>query len=153
MRELRDRHYAVLHTDRGKDGRTRRWYELFDAPQEPKTSVDRPTFGATCDESDLSRVSAGGTKRRQRTVGFPADKRERRSRNNSAWDALIEIVIHEIEQATGRTIGPRWAEKTVDLLLNGHSAGNPAGYIRAAIRNERDPRTRFLSHYDRADQQ
>jgi hypothetical protein len=65
---------------------------------------------------------------------------------------LIKIVIEEIENTTGRTIGPQWAERTVRLLLNGHGAANPAGYIRASIRAEPDPKTRFLSLYDNRDQ-
>lgn len=85
-----------------------------------------------------------------------ADQGERDRRLNhqakSGRAALIDLVIEEIEQATGRRIGPRWAQRTLDNLLNGHAASNAGGFVRAAIRNERNPRQRFLSHYDNADQ-
>jgi hypothetical protein len=65
---------------------------------------------------------------------------------------LIKIIIEEIEKATGRTIGPQWAARTARFLLEGRGAANPAGYIRASIRAEPDPKTRFLSLYDNQDQ-
>jgi hypothetical protein len=69
-----------------------------------------------------------------------------------ARPALIKVVTDEIRRATGRTIGPRWAERTITNLLNGQAPDHPAAYLRAAIRRERDPRTRFLSHYGNEDQ-
>jgi hypothetical protein len=65
---------------------------------------------------------------------------------------LIKIVIEEIRNATGRTIGPQWAARTARFLLEGRGAANPAGYIRASIRGEPDPKMRFLSLYDNQDQ-
>jgi hypothetical protein len=74
------------------------------------------------------------------------------SHRSGARPALIRLVTDEIERATGRTIGPRWAERTITNLLNGSTPDHPAAYLRAAIRRERDPKTRFLSLYDDADQ-
>jgi hypothetical protein len=71
---------------------------------------------------------------------------------DQARAALIPLVTEEIAKATGRRIGPLWAARTVRLLLDGQAPGNPAAYVRAAIRRERDPRTRFLSHYGNEDQ-
>jgi hypothetical protein len=59
---------------------------------------------------------------------------------------LIDLVRQEIRRATGRDIDDDWAIKTINLLLgaaNGYIA-NPSGYIRQAICDEPDPRTRFL---------
>ena len=65
---------------------------------------------------------------------------------------LIKIITEEIKKATGRTIGPQWAARTARLLVGGRAASNAAGYIRAAIRAEPDPKTRFLSLYDNRDE-
>ena len=63
---------------------------------------------------------------------------------------LIEIVIEEVRRATGHLIGPKWAARTLDNLKDRNLA-NPGAYIRAVIRKEPDPQTRFLSLYDDQD--
>jgi hypothetical protein len=59
--------------------------------------------------------------------------------------ALVRLAQDELEQATGIPIDDVWAAKSVRLILDGAngSVRNPAAYIRDAIRNAPDPKTRF----------
>jgi hypothetical protein len=67
MRDLRQAGYVLLLADRGRDGRTRRHLEVFDAPQ-PNADIPRLVPPAQ------THVPAGRTKRRPPTVGQTAVK-------------------------------------------------------------------------------
>ena len=62
-----------------------------------------------------------------------------------ARDALIDVIKTEIKKTTGDDLTDGWAVKIGCHILDGHQAGNPAAYIRSVIRNEPNPRLRFLS--------
>jgi hypothetical protein len=68
-------------------------------------------------------------------------------RNGRAREDLIGLIITELQNATGRTISNEWAAKTRDYILNGRHVSDPAAYIRQTIRNDPDPKTRFLPLY------
>jgi len=53
----------------------------------------------------------------------------------------------EINNATGKVITVAWAEKVYAEILKDRSPADPAAYIRKVIRNEPDPRKRFLPVY------
>lgn len=67
--------------------------------------------------------------------------------NGRARDDLIELIINELQDATGRIISHEWAAKTRDYILEGRRVSDPAAYIRQTIRAEPDPKTRFLPLY------
>lgn len=74
-----------------------------------------------------------------------ADAGDQSSGSNVANDDdLIDAIISELRKVTGKTITPAWAADVASSLLRGRDPDNPAAYVRAAIRSERDPRTRFL---------
>jgi hypothetical protein len=62
-------------------------------------------------------------------------------------DGIVRMIMDEIHAATGRRISPEWATRTYHLLLSGRSVDRPVSYIRSAIRNEPDPKKRFLPLY------
>ncbi len=55
-----------------------------------------------------------------------------------------ETVINAIRERTGVTVGPVWAGTVRASILAGRTVANPAAYIARAIRDEQDPRGRFL---------
>ena len=67
--------------------------------------------------------------------------------NGRADSDLIDLIIEEVHARTGRTLDAEWAQRTYVTILAGRHPANPAGYVRQAIRNEPDPRTRFLPLY------
>ena len=68
-------------------------------------------------------------------------------RNARASPPVIEAIIKEIHATTGRDINDAWAAKIAATILAGQHPANLAAYVRQAIRNEPDPRKRFLPHY------
>jgi hypothetical protein len=60
---------------------------------------------------------------------------------------LIDLIIAEVQNVTGRRLDAEWAQRTYATILGGRHPASPAAYIRSAIRNEPDPRTRFLPLY------
>ena len=56
----------------------------------------------------------------------------------------IDLIITEIQNATGHTITAEWAAKTRDLLLGNRVVADRSAYLRQAIRDEPNPRKRFL---------
>jgi hypothetical protein len=63
-----------------------------------------------------------------------------------ASPAVIDSIMKEVHARTGRSITPDWAQRVADNILKGDVA-NPAAYVRQAIRNEPNPRQRFLPLY------
>jgi hypothetical protein len=59
---------------------------------------------------------------------------------------VIDSIMKEVHARTGRNITPDWAQRVADHILKGDVA-NPAAYVRQAIRNEPNPRQRFLPLY------
>lgn len=61
----------------------------------------------------------------------------------------IESIIKEILDVTGRHITADWAHRVAAEILQHAPAppGNPAAYVRQAIRNDPDPKRRFLPLY------
>lgn len=59
----------------------------------------------------------------------------------------IEAIMSQIHETTGRHITEEWAHRVADHLLAGRSTASPAAYCRQAIRNDPDPRKRFLPLY------
>lgn len=70
-----------------------------------------------------------------------------RSSNGRVDRDVIEAIIKEILDITGRHISDEWATRVAGELLKGQPVTNPAAYVRQAIRNDPDPRTRFLPLY------
>ena len=60
---------------------------------------------------------------------------------------VIDSIIKEILDVTGRHITEEWAQRVANHILDGRTPANPAAYIRQAIRNDPDPRRRFLPLY------
>ena len=57
------------------------------------------------------------------------------------------MIIEEIFEVTGRRVEPEWAPKIRAHILAGKVVADPRTYIRQAIRNEPNPRLRFLPQY------
>jgi hypothetical protein len=69
------------------------------------------------------------------------------SSDRNARDDLTDLIINELRMVTGRIIDRQWAAKTRGYILDGRHPADPAAYIRTVIRNEPDPKTRFLPLY------
>lgn len=76
-------------------------------------------------------------------VDFNADDRNQSSDRN-ARDDLTDLIQQEVRKATGRDITAELAATICGDLLRGREVSDAAAYLRSAIRNERDPRSRFL---------
>lgn len=103
------------------------------------------TLGSTVEPTSGMRVrvrdaGAGGTSGSNGAV-------VNQSSDRYARDDLIEMIISELRQSTGRTVDRIWAEKTRDYILQDRHVSDPAAYIRQAIRSDPDPKTRFLPLY------
>lgn len=61
--------------------------------------------------------------------------------------AVINAIMKEILETTGRHVTEDWAAKIATTLLDGHSAASPVAYVRQAIRNDPNPHQRFLPLY------
>jgi hypothetical protein len=70
------------------------------------------------------------------------------SSSTRASPAVIDAIIKEIHDQTGKLIDPEWAQRIADGLLK-PGVASPAAYVRQAIRNEPDPGLRFLPQYGR----
>lgn len=90
-------------------------------------------------------AGAGGVPGSNGAVVNQSSQRYARAREND--DNLIDQIQHEVREATGRDITPEWALQVRDHILNGRQPSDPAAYIRAAIRNDPNPRLRFLEQY------
>jgi hypothetical protein len=62
--------------------------------------------------------------------------------------AVIDAIIKEIHDQTGKTIDPDWATRIAAELVT-PGVQNPAAYVRQCIRNEPSPGLRFLPQYGR----
>lgn len=60
--------------------------------------------------------------------------------------AVIDAIIKEIHDQTGKVITPDWASRIAAELVT-PDVTNPAAYVRQCIRNDPDPRKRFLPLY------
>ena len=60
---------------------------------------------------------------------------------------LTESIIKEILDVTGRHVTNEWAERIAKEILGSRSPANPIAYVRQAIRNDLDPKRRFLPLY------
>ncbi len=60
---------------------------------------------------------------------------------------MIEAIMNQIHETTGRHITADWAQRVAAELLKGQPVTNPAAYVRQAIRNEPNPSQRFLPLY------
>ena len=60
---------------------------------------------------------------------------------------LIDSIIKEILDITGRHISDEWACRVAAELLKDRHPASPGAYVRQAIRNEPNPRVRFLPLY------
>lgn len=67
--------------------------------------------------------------------------------NGRASPDLIELIMKEILDTTGRHITAEWAQRTYEHILAGRTVASPAAYLKQAIRNEPDPKKRFLPLY------
>lgn len=67
--------------------------------------------------------------------------------NGSYPPELIDSIISEVKTITGRSITEEWAARVAAELLKDRSPASPAAYVRQAIRNEPNPRVRFLPLY------
>lgn len=60
-------------------------------------------------------------------------------------DEELSVVIHEIHERTQTTVDRPWAAKVRDSILDGRRGiHNRIAYLRKTIRDEPDPRGRFL---------
>jgi hypothetical protein len=75
------------------------------------------------------------------SAGNQSADRNARARENPD---LIDSIMKELLEATGRHVTPEWAAKVRAHILNGRQPSNPGAYIRQAIRSEPNPRLRFL---------
>lgn len=62
--------------------------------------------------------------------------------------AVIDAIIKEIHDQTGKLIDPDWASRIAAELVT-PGVANPAAYVRQCIRNEPNPGLRFLPQYGR----
>lgn len=60
---------------------------------------------------------------------------------------IERLIITEILDTTGRAIDQDWAAKIQRHILDGRTPADPAAYIRTVIRNDPNPRNRFLPVY------
>jgi len=67
--------------------------------------------------------------------------------------AVIDAIIKEIHDKTGKLVDDDWAGRIAAELLQGQSVSSPAAYVRQAIRNEPNPGLRFLPQYGRHSRQ
>jgi hypothetical protein len=67
--------------------------------------------------------------------------------NARASPDVIDMIITEVRTATGRDIDADWALLVAGNILAGRTPASPVAYVRAAIRAEPDPQTRFLPVY------
>jgi hypothetical protein len=106
-----------------------------------RSDTDRHTDGVT--ESGANPPSRPDPSRSMAEVGNQSSG----SKNGKATEATADLIITEIRKATGRDITPQWAMQIRRHLLDGRSPADPGAYVRSAIRNEPNPRTRFLELY------
>lgn len=59
-------------------------------------------------------------------------------------DLILKTIIDLIHERTGRVLNAAQAQGIADSLLTGRNLTDPVAYIRKAIRNEPNPRARFL---------
>ena len=60
---------------------------------------------------------------------------------------VIEAITEELLDRTGYLVDDDWACRVAAELLKGQPVSSPAAYVRQAIRNDPDPRKRFLPLY------
>jgi hypothetical protein len=67
--------------------------------------------------------------------------------SSRASPEVIEAIIREILDITGRHITPDWAQRVWSENFADRGAASPVAYVRQAIRNDPNPRLRFLPLY------
>lgn len=60
---------------------------------------------------------------------------------------MVDLIMNEIEMATGQRPNAEYAQRTYANIIGSRRPDNPAAYVKSAIRNEPNPRTRFLPLY------
>lgn len=105
------------------------------------------TLGATVGPRAGMRVrvrdaGAGGTSVVPASAENQSSDRNARADGNS--DDLTDLIIQEIRKATGADVTPEHAARVREYLLGSRTVSDAAAYIRQAIRNEPNPRGRFL---------
>lgn len=80
--------------------------------------------------------------------GFKTADVVNRTNGSMPWPPeLIESIIREVRDVTSRSISDEWACRVASELLKGRTPANPVAYVRQAIRNDPNPRLRFLPLY------
>lgn len=115
-----------------KTERQRRWREA-----QRRRNVDASTGPSTWDPGPDPGVDPVVDVVNRANGGSPA----------RASPEVIDSIIKEILDVTGRHITEEWAQRVAAHVLDGRTPANPAAYIRQAIRNDPDPRRRFLPLY------
>lgn len=120
----------------------------------PVDAVDNRVAGKTAGQSARGRRSVDASTAPSTWYPGPipgsipppqSDQRDGSNARASPDDPeTINAVIGEIRDTTGRTIDRPWAARVAADLLSGHTVGNPAAYVRQAIRREPSPARRFL---------
>jgi len=128
----------------GKLGNHRRWHvngvTKPDCPWCPSVSDGSPIGGSdpypiAPARPDLSLVSVGN-----QSAG-------RNARGDPEIDEILKMIIETLYDQTDHVVSAGWAVKVRDTILTGQPVDDPVAYVKAAIENEPDPKTRFLEHY------
>jgi hypothetical protein len=116
------------------------------AEMKAQVSTVVATLGATVEPTEEPRSGmrvrvrdegAGGTSGSSGTAVNQSSQRYAR-------DDLTDLIQQEIRKATGRDITAELAATIGSDLLGSREVSDPAAYVTAAIRGERNPRERFL---------
>ncbi|WP_435109413.1 helix-turn-helix domain-containing protein [Nocardiopsis synnemataformans] len=114
----------------------------------PERDKGRPGAGHKSSRSSGSTHQSPRAGASEDRTGPASGRRDGRTTSTSITDALdaaADAARQELERATGREITTTWARKVALGILDaaGGPVDRPAGYVRAAIRNEIDA-SRFL---------
>jgi hypothetical protein len=60
---------------------------------------------------------------------------------------VIDAITQTILEVTGRHITPEWADRIANEVIGRRVTSSPAAYVAKAIRNDPDPKRRFLPLY------
>jgi len=71
----------------------------------------------------------------------------RNARGDPEIDEILKMIIETLYDQTDHVVSASWAVKVRDTILTGQPVDDPVAYVKAAIENEPDPKTRFLEHY------
>ena len=80
--------------------------------------------------------------------GFKTADVVNRTNGSTPWPPdVIEAIIKEILDATGHHVTEDWADRIAAEILQDRRPANTVAYVRQAIRNDPNPRLRFLPLY------